>query len=202
MLNLDILEETTRMGLPSSPLDKMRKSGEINNQPLQSEADNFWANVKTFEETSPYLNYGAAIFYITTHKDSSTRGFDDVTCRKVLSNLERSRYIAGILLQCFKGFHKRLAKVTDYNKRREYHLIGKKQQETQESHIEKIMRKKIFKNVQVLHSKASKLDIMKETGNDFFRKYKQSADTGVVHSHAPKTQILAENEQEMQFHHK
>lgn len=188
------------MGLPASPLDKMRKSGDISSQPLQTEADIFQANVETYEGTCTYVNYGAAIFYITTHKDSSHRGFDDVTCRKVVANLERARYIAGILLQCLDGFCESLHKEADYKKRREFHLTRQRQKETQESHIEKMMKKKFYKKaVNVHRSKASKLDIIKETGNDFVRYRKETLDTGMNYQHAPKTQILSDNDRQSQF---
>lgn len=190
------------MGLPKSPLDLMKHSGEIFNQPLRTEPENFAANIELYEKISTYLSYGSAIFYLTIHQDNSNRGFDDITCKKVVANLERSRYIAGILVQSLVGFQKGLDKEKDFNKRCTEHITRKKIKESQDSLIEKMMKRKFYKKSKIHRSQESKLDIQKATGNDFLRYRKTHLDTGAAYKSAPKTQEFNDNDRHTMFLHK
>lgn len=190
------------MGLPQSPLDIMKNSGEIYSQPLRTEPENFTANIELYDKTVTYLSYGAAIFYLTLHQDNSNRGFDDITCRKVVANLERSRYLAGILVQSLAGFQEGLEKEKDFDKRLTEHKTRKKVKDTQDGLIEKMMKRKFYKKHKIHKTQESKLDIQKVTGNDFLRYRKKHLDTGVKFDTAPKTKEIDENDKHTMFLYK
>lgn len=197
----DILEEAKKMGLPESPLDKMKLNGELLNEPQLREPEIFKKNMQLFDSTCTYLSYGAAVFYITLHQNSM-RGFDDITFKKVLSNLERSRYIAGIVLQSLDGFEEEVNKQKEYKKRWREHVSRKKEQDTQNNLISKMLNKKLYKKQKINRTRESKLDILKITGNDFLRQRKVNLDTGVRFTTAPKTRELEDQDKDAQLVYK
>ena len=150
------------MGLPASPLDKIRESV----CPLNTEVNNFLDNVQLYKSSAQFLSYGAAIFLIILRQKDINRGFDDASCRKVIENLEKSRYLAGMLIQSFYHFESQFEKQLEYEKKRDEHINRVKAEDTQDDLIKKMLKNKFNRTSYAPVTKESKINIKRLTEND------------------------------------
>lgn len=169
------------MGLPNSPLDAMRETV----CPLKTEKENFLDNVQLYQKSAQFLSLGAAIFMIIMRQKDHNRGFDDASCQKVIENLEKSRYLSGMLIQSFyhfecfysgvdvliyrvicKFFESQFEKQLEYEKKKKEHITRVKIEDTQEDLIKKMLKKKLNKTSLTPITKESKINIKRLTEND------------------------------------
>ena len=150
------------MGLPNSPLDAMRETV----CPLKTEKENFLDNVQLYQKSAQFLSLGAAIFMIIMRQKDHNRGFDDASCRKVIENLEKSRYLSGMLIQSFYHFESQFEKQLEYEKKKKEHITRVKIEDTQEDLIKKMLKKKLNKTSLTPITKESKINIKRLTEND------------------------------------
>ena len=105
------------------------------------------------------------------------RGLDDYSCRKVIGNLEKSRYVTAILIEKCSEFEQNLNLELEYQRRRDEHITKQKKEETQSSLIAKMMKRKLYRPNQIPPTKESKIDIARLTDNFLIKK--QKVDTGI-----------------------
>lgn len=156
LLIFDILEEAGQLGLPSSPLDRLRANTSQAPRPLP-ETQNFGLNVLLFGDLHTYLNFGSAIFYVTLRQSQTGRGFDDFSCRKVVATLERARYLAGTLTEALARQEVKQDRLAQIESRRAV-LEGRKEKPSRAELIDRMLKRRLCRQG-VRQSLESKVDL-------------------------------------------
>jgi hypothetical protein len=152
------------MGLPKSPVDKLRKYPP---NTYLTEAEILLENIQLFSKLYRFVEYGAAIFFITIKQDQNMRCLDSLSCKKVLLDMEKARYLTGTLVQTFSYFAESYYNIQKQEKRKREMETHTKEPETQTELVEKMMQKKFDKlqKLKQVQTHESKLDIHALTGN-------------------------------------